>query len=150
VRTACLGAGPLASSDDLPLLMLTVGVLRWLEEPPGRAPLDVQTGVAALAGSSPAGAVEGLRVAGDPPVLVAERTGVYHLGERTITANLFDDRESDIGRSGGGEWPATARLTPAAAEGRRELGWWLYLLGAALLGLEWLAWRRGLGGWSGA
>jgi hypothetical protein len=150
VRTACLGAGPVASSDDLPLLMLTVAVLRWLEEPPGRAPLEVQTGVAVLAGSGSAGAIQGLRIAGDPPVLVAERTGMYHLGERAIAANLFDDRESDIGRSGSGEWPATAHLMPEAGQGRRELGWWLYLCAAALLALEWLAWRRGLGGGHGA
>ena len=65
-------------------------------------------------------------------------------------ANLFDDRESDIGRSGGGEWPATARPAAASAAGavRREFGWWLYLAAAALLVLEWSAWqaRRRKGG----
>src|SRR5207302_1031894 len=52
----------------------------------------------------------GLSIAGDPPVLLAERRGIYRVGppgtERLVLVNLFDDRESDIGRSGGGEWPA--------------------------------------------
>jgi len=147
-RVACLGAdlaGPLVSSDDVPFLLLLLSTLRWLEEPPGGAALLVETGVPVLAGP---GAAEfhgpGLHVAGDPPVLLAERTGVYRVGARVVLANLFDDRESDIGREGGGEWPATAR--PAAADtagtARRELGWWLYLAAAALLALEWSAWQR--------
>jgi len=76
-------------------------------------------------------------------VLLAERTGLYRVGGRVVLANLFDDRESDIGRSGGGEWPATARPAAASAAGtaRRELGWWLYLAAAALLALEWSAWQ---------
>ena len=146
-RLACLGAdlaGPLVSSDDVPFLVLLLSTLRWLEEPPGGAALLVETGVPALAGS---GVVEfhgpGLQVAGDPPVLLAERTGLYRVGGRVVLANLFDDRESDIGRSGGGEWPATARPAAASAAGtaRRELGWWLYLAAAALLALEWSAWQ---------
>src|SRR5206468_3513521 len=76
-RLACLGAdlaGPLVSSDDVPFLVLLLSTLRWLEEPPGGAALLVETGVPALAGS---GVAEfhgpGLQVAGDPPVLLAER-----------------------------------------------------------------------------
>src|SRR5207245_2269709 len=83
---------------------LVLSTLRWLEEPPGGTALLVQTGVPVLAGP---GAAEfhgpGLHVAGDPPVVLAERTGVYRVGGRVVLANLFDDRESDIGRSGGGE-----------------------------------------------
>ena len=153
-RVACLGAdlaGPLVSSDDVPFLLLLLSTLRWLEEPPGGAALLVETGVPVLAGP---GAAEfhgpGLHVAGDPPVVLAERTGVYRVGGRVVLANLFDDRESDIGRSGGGEWPATARPAAASAAGavRREFGWWLYLAAAALLVLEWSAWqaRRRKGG----
>ncbi|HXA55050.1 MAG TPA: hypothetical protein VNV37_09285, partial [Solirubrobacteraceae bacterium] len=138
-------AGPLLSSDDLPFVLLLLSTLRWLEEPPGETALVVETGTPVLAG---AGAVEfhgtGLHVAGTPPVLVAERTGSYQVGGRVVLANLFDDRESDIGRAGDHEWPATARPAPASAAGnvRREVGWWLYLAAAALLGLEWVAWLR--------
>jgi hypothetical protein len=130
-RVACLGAAPLASADDLPLLLLTLGTLAWLEERPGDAPLSVQTGVA-------------VPFAGDPPVLVAERIGIQRVGGRIVLANLFDDRESDIGRSGGGEWPARAR--PAGATtvpgGKREIGWWLYVAAAGLLVVEWGVWAR--------
>src|SRR5204863_471343 len=117
--------GPLVSSDDVPFLLLLLSTLRWLEEPPGGAALLVETGVPVLAGP---GAAEfhgpGLHVAGDPPVLLAERTGVYRVGARVVLANLFDDRESDIGREGGGEWPATVRPAAAGTAGtaRRELG----------------------------
>jgi hypothetical protein len=130
-RIACLGAAPLASSDDLPLLLLTVGTLAWLEERPGAAPLVLQTGVP-------------VPVAGDPPALVVERTGVQQVGGTTVLANLFDDRESDIGRAAPGEWPASARPVAAAtvAGGRHEIGWWLYAVAAALLGLEWAVWVR--------
>jgi len=147
-RLACLGADPagsLVASDQVPLLLLVLSTLRWLEETPGDAALAVETGVPALAGP---GAADfrgpGLQVAGDPPALLAERTGVYRVGGRVVLANLFDDRESDIGREGGGEWPATARPDAASAAGtvRHELGWWLYLAAAVLLGLEWIAWRR--------
>src|SRR5262249_45356549 len=115
-RVACLGAAPRASSDDLPLLLLTLGTLAWLEERPGDAPVAVQTGVA-------------VRVPGDPPALRAERVGPQRIAGRLVLANLFDDRESDIGRTGGGEWRAAARaVVPApAVGGRHEVGWWLYL-----------------------
>jgi hypothetical protein len=130
-RTACLGAAPLGSSDDLPLLLLTLRTLAWLEEPPGAAPLAVHTGVA-------------LPVAGDPPVVVAERAGAQRVGERLVLANLFDDRESDIGRGGGGEWPATTRPAVAVLPvgGRHEVGWWIYVAAASLLVLEWTLWVR--------
>ena len=150
-RTACLGAaltGPLASSDRLPLLMLTLAALRWLAEPYGGGALSLATGVPALAGPGPTSPVDGvgLSVAGDPAVLLAERSGVFRLGPpgaaRLVLANLFDDGESDIGRDGGGEWPATAPTAAAPSNDRREIGWWFYLLGAALLAIEWLAWRR--------
>jgi hypothetical protein len=146
-RVACLGADPAGlyvSSDDVPFLLLLLSTLRWLEEPPGARALAVQTGVPVLAGSDAAELDGvGLHVGGDPPVVLAERTGLYRMGARIVLANLFDDRESDIGRDGGGEWPATVRAAAASAAGtaRREIGWWLYLAAAALLGLEWSAWQ---------
>src|SRR5207244_8313504 len=117
-RVACLGAAPLASADDVPLLSLLLATLRWLEDSPDGSPLAAKTGVPVSldGGTHEDGDDDGLLVAGDPPVLVALRTGLHRLGARVVTANLFDDRESDIGRSGGGESPATARSTPAATE----------------------------------
>ena len=61
-RLACLAgdlAGPLASSDRLPLLMLTLSVLRWLAEPYDGAPRVIETGAPALAGPGPRGPVAG-------------------------------------------------------------------------------------------
>jgi hypothetical protein len=128
-RTACLGVeptAPLAASDQLPLLLLVLSTLHWLDDASAAAPLVVRTG----------------DPVGDPPVVIGH-AGVQRIGTRQVLANLFDDRESDIGRDGGGEWPATA--TPAVAtgpRGARELGWWLYVATVPLLGIEWLAWLR--------
>jgi hypothetical protein len=149
-RVACLGAQltpPLASSDRLPLLVLTLSALRWLGSPDD-GHLTVRTGIAAAAPAGmPAGGAPGLRITdGDPPIVVATRVGVHRVGsagpERVVLANLFDDRESDIGRRDATEYPATARVPGEASPARREVGWWLYLAGAALLVLEALAWRR--------
>ncbi len=144
-RVACLGAElvtPLASSDRLPLLVLALGALRWLAEPLAATALAVETGVPVVAAGA-SGAVDrpGLRIAGDPAVLLAERVGSYRVGERVVLANLFDERESDIGRDGDREWPASTPAAVAPIGGtNHEFGWWLYLTGAALLGIEWLAW----------
>jgi hypothetical protein len=146
-RVACLGAAltpPLASSDRLPLLVLTLSVLRWLGSPEDTT-LTVLTGVPIEApAGTPAGGDAGLRVtSGDPPVIVAERAGVHRLGpSRLVLANLFDDRESDIGRTGAVERPATASVAGVTSAAQRELGWWLYVVAAALFLLESLAWRR--------
>ena len=151
-RTACLGAelaGPLASSDRLPLLLVTLATLRWLAEPFGPSALAVETGRPVLAGAGPTAPItgEGLTIAGDPPVVTAERVGVFTVGpagaERPVLANLFDDRESDIGRSGAGEWPATVVDTASAPQpAGRPLAPWLYGAALALLALEWALWRR--------
>jgi hypothetical protein len=157
-RVACLAtdlAPPLASSDHLPLLLLTLGTLRWLGEAEDTV-FDVPTGLpvhlrAPLRAPvhGPAGGI-GLMIAGDPPVVLADRRGTYRVGppdaERVLLVNLFDDRESDIGRDGGGEWPASATARPAGPRPRRDVGWWLYLGALLLLGGEWLAWRRRVGG----
>jgi hypothetical protein len=144
-RLACLGARlPDGSSDDLPLLVLLLGALRWLEESETTV-LVVRTGAPVIVGGDAARAIatDGLRVAGEPAVLVAERAGLHRPGDRPVVANLFDDRESDVGRDGGGEWPArVGAAAPAHPTARRELGWWLYLAAAGLLGLEWLVWMR--------
>lgn len=158
-RLACLAgdlAGPLASSDRLPLLMLTLSVIRWLTEPYGGGARVIETGTAALAGPGPRAPVagpdqgNGLAVIGDPPVFLARRAGVYRVGPaggaRLVLANFLDDRESDIGRHRTTTQLAESPTPPARAPIRpREIGWWLYLLGAALLVAEWMTWRR-LGG----
>ena len=152
-RVACLGAelrAPLATSDRLPMLVLLLATLRWLGAAGNDGALALETGVPIVLDDdapSDESPPPGLRVAGSPPVLITERAGVYRVrfpsGERTVVANLFDDRESDVGRDGGGEWPATV---PARRSGTapvvREVGWWLYAGAAALLALEWLAWLR--------
>jgi hypothetical protein len=157
-RVACLGAeltAPLASTDRLPLLVLTLGTLRWLAEPYGPRARSLETGVPMLLGPGPTTPMRGpaggagLRIAGDPAVAVAERVGVYHVGpagaERPVLANLFDDRESDIGRAGSGEWPAhmdASAAVPLPGGQLHEISWWLYLAGALLLAIEWMHWRR--------
>jgi len=102
-----------------------------------------------LAGAGPTTPIsgEGVEIAGEPPVLVAERAGVFAVGpagaERMVLANLFDDRESDVGRSGGGEWPATVHDAPAPPpSGGRPLVRWLYAVALVVLAVEWAAWRR--------
>lgn len=150
-RAACLGAelgGSLGSSDRLPLLLLTLATLRWLAEPFGASALLVETGRPTIAGAGPIapGGGDGLEVAGEPPVVVAERAGVYTLGppggERLVLANLFDDRESDVGRSGAAEWRATAPPPPTApAASGRPLAPWLYAAALALMAGEWALWR---------
>lgn len=154
-RIACLGAelaAPLASSDALPLLVLTLGTLRWLAEPFAGAALAVETGVPSLAGPGPTAPVRGpfdgagLHVAGDPAVLVADRTGVYRMGppggERLVLANLLDARESDIGRRAATERAPASAVRAADTHPRREIAWWMYLAAAALLATEWLVWAR--------
>jgi hypothetical protein len=78
-----------------------------------------------------------VRVAADGSVAIAERAGLHRLGERVLAASLLDDRESDIGRDGDREWPATA--TPAAplrTGAPHEIAWWLVAAGLAFLLVE--------------
>ncbi len=150
-RVACLAAelaAPLTSSDRLPLLVLTLGTLRWLGEPHVQQVATIVTGSPTLPGPGFSGPVDGpgLRIAGDPPVLLAERAGRYRIGAgpdaRLVLATFVDDRESDVGRDGGGEWPATKHAPSPPQPAPREIGWWLYLTAALLLALEWGVWER--------
>ncbi|HXJ36928.1 MAG TPA: VWA domain-containing protein [Candidatus Eisenbacteria bacterium] len=128
-RIACLGAR-LGAPDDLPLLLLVLGTLRWLAEPPGLVPITLPTGTPIPDGGEPA---------------VAERVGATTIdtaaGPRVVIANLFDADESDVGRDEEGEWPATVALpaTPGG-EGRTDLTWWPILLGTLLAIVEWGVW----------
>lgn len=141
-RVACMAAGPtapLATTDQLPLVVLTLATLGWLQDGDA-APLVVRTGevVHAPGGESDDAA---LRIAGTPPVLVAERVGAFHAGDRLVLANLFDPHESDVGRDEPTDWPAapSSSATPGARDAR-EIGGTLAGLAAALLALEWVMW----------
>jgi hypothetical protein len=148
-RLACLGAAldaPLVASDRLPLLLLVLATLDWLAEPAGDAPLLVTTGVPATLPAAlreaVAAAPPGLRVAGEPPIVVAERIGAHRVDGRLVLASLLNDRESDIARAGSSERPASAPRAGGGAgtSARHEVSWWLYLAAAGLLAVEWLAW----------
>jgi hypothetical protein len=121
---------PLAATDQLPLLLVTLGALAWLDPHAATAPLVVRTGVPARDGAV---------------TIVADRVGAEPRGARLVLASLENDDESAIGRDGGGAWPAAT--TPAATAHRpaHELAWWCWLAGIALLASEWwLWWRRRL------
>jgi hypothetical protein len=135
-RIACLGAGFDAppDSDALPLLVLLLGTAAWLEDA-GDPVVATGTPVAlrrAAAGDAP----DGVRLAADGSVAVAERAGVHRLGGQVLAASLLDDRESDIGREGGREWPAAAPPAPARSGAPHEIGRWLAALGLGLLLVE--------------
>jgi len=154
VRTACLGAAlddALAASDRMPLALLLLATVRWLGEDDaggielvtGRAETDAVVPVAD--GAPPARvdtAVPALVVA--PAALLATRVGVHRLasegGTRVAVANLFDDDESDVGRTGARAWTSPASA-PSGARGR-SVGWWCVLAALALAIVEWLAWAE--------
>jgi hypothetical protein len=132
-RVACLGAGLDAppDSDALPLLVLLLGTVAWLEDA-GEPVVATGTPVGlrpAASGDAP----DGVRVAAAGSVAVAERAGIHHLGERVLAASLLDDRESDIGREGDREWPADAPPAPARSGAPHEIGRWLVALALGLL-----------------
>src|SRR5262249_37229823 len=148
-RRACLGAELPAqptSSDAMPLVLLTLGTLRWLAEPAAEAPITLPTGVPVRAAGAALRSAHGVRASGDPPAVLAERAGIHRLEgaggvDRLVLASLLSADESDVGRSGAGEWLATtAPASSPSTSGRRDLSWWFYVAGAALLALEWAAW----------
>lgn len=148
-RVACLGAElpvPLATSDDLPLVVLLLSTLRWLDEVHARHPLVVGAGEArrlpGLAGASGSG----LHRAGD--LVAADRSGVYRLrtadaGERLLLANLLDELESDTRQGTHGVWKI-GRAPPAAPTGPPPvpLARWCWALAIVLLVIERLVSRR--------
>ena len=145
-RTACLAAGPsspIASTDQMSLVVLTLATLGWLQEGAtagATAPLVVRTGevVPAPRGDADDASV---RVAGEPPVLTVERVGAFHVGGRLVLASLLDPRESDVGRDGPNEWPASVAVGGAAGpRDAREIAGPLAALAAVLLALEWAVW----------
>jgi hypothetical protein len=148
-RVACLGA-PLAedplASDKLPLLLLALGTLRWIDD--GGGPLSVSTG-AVVPIAAGVGASAGVRIAGDPPVLIAERAGIHRLpaadGEHIVAANLADERESDIGREDGDTVLTSRPPPPVVSMARSDVTAWLFALGLVALVVEWGLWTRRAG-----
>ncbi len=166
-RVVCLAfdlnKGNLTNSDNLTLLLLFLNTISWLLPNDPEAPMVVSTGETFFL--PPDAAHDSPRFA--PPsgrealieggAVEVERVGVYRLtGSRyhaTLYANLFDEEESDIGRS-----EADAPLATLAVEAHapqelvqtvpEEFGRSLYYGAAALLLLEWLyalwryRWRR--------
>src|SRR6185503_6280757 len=115
-RVACLASGlgmPLAATDQLPLLLVTLGALAWLDPHAATAPLVVRTGVPARDGAV---------------TIVADRVGAEPRGARLVLASLENDDESAIGRDGGGEWPG-AVIPAATHRPAHELAWWCWLAG---------------------
>jgi len=158
-RTAVLAfdleAEHLLSNDNVPLLVFFFNLLNWLAPQPGALPAVVDTGsLVALEGMPPE---LPLRVEDPHAALTtlaagttefeARLAGEYHIASdgtrRTVLANLFDPAESDIGR-GKRELPSEpaphGELEPVVP--KHAFGWWLYVAAAALMLLEWIAWRR--------
>src|SRR4029079_10437189 len=101
----------LAAPHQLPLLLVTLGALAWLDPHAAAAPLVVRTGVPARDGAA---------------TVVAERVGAEPRGARLVLASLENDDESAIGRDGGGEWRGAT--TPVATQRpAHELAWWCWL-----------------------
>lgn len=147
-RLACLAAElpvPLATSDELPLVVLLLNTLRWLAEDGAGQPLVVRSGEARrLAGPvSPLGA--DLRHAGD--VVAADRVGIQYLrtadgAERLLLANLLDELESDTRHGASGLWTAKG-APPRAPVGSAStpLAPWCWAIAIVLLAIERIAGR---------
>jgi hypothetical protein len=161
-RVVCLafdlGKGNLTNSDNLTLLLLFLNTLRWLLPHDPTAPLLVTAGETFFLPSDaaqdsprfiPPG---GQETAIDNGMVEIEHVGEYQLlgshYRATLYANLFDEDESDIGRTEDKDTvPALKTETHAPRElvqiQPEEFGRSLYYAAAALLLLEWLyaLWR---------
>ncbi len=145
----------LLGNDNLDLLLFFLNLLAWLAPADPSAPLLVRTGETAqipeLSDSGPARVTDprgrAFELESGQTHLETNLAGIYWLrgdgGERAVVANFSDSAESDIGR---GAKTAARRAHPEPRAGRlgpkRAFGWWLYLLGGALMAAEWVAWRR--------
>lgn len=159
-RTAVLAfdleAEHLLSNDNVSLLVFFLNLLNWLAPASDVVPAVVNTGsFVALDGMPPDLPLKidngrsGIRTLSPGTTqFAADWTGEYRVSSdgtrRTVLANLFDAAESDIGR-GKREVPAprnppSTPLEPAPA--KTPLAWWLYAVAAALMLLEWVAWKR--------
>ena len=159
-RIACIAfdleAEHLLSNDNVNLVVFFLNLLDWLAPADAVAPAVVSTGdvvdVDDLRTDLPARIVDPTGHTAARPAGVqrieAVHAGVYRISTdgttRQVIANFFDPVESDIGRAASettGVSTATAAVKPLRV--RHQIGWWLYALAAALMLLEWAAWRRG-------
>jgi len=145
----------LLSNDNVSLLVFFFNLLNWLAPQTAEVPAVVDTGaLVTLQGMPPELPlrIENPHAATTtmPPGSSQFETtlaGVYRISSngtrRTVLANLFDAAESDIGR-GKRELPAEApsARTLGPVPSKQPFGWWLYAVAAALMLLEWIAWRR--------
>ena len=102
--------------DQLPSLIFTLNLLRWLAPPPRGAPLEHLAGATIPARFPDASAITsiegpgGTRNLGPSEEVLLERAGVYRVagGEarRELIVNFIDPSESDIGRPPFTEEPA--------------------------------------------
>ena len=165
-RVVCLafdlGRGNLTDSDNLSLLLLFLNAVRWLLPPDPSVPALTTPGETFFVPTSVA--LETLELTlpdGETRSLEAAAVDISHVGAyrlqngdyRTMWyANLFDELESDIGRSAQDEpapeaAPVVLDTSQASHEVSRtvpvEFGQLLYYAAAGLLFLEWLyaLWR---------
>ena len=165
-RVVCLafdlGRGNLTDSDNLSLLLLFLNAVRWLLPPDPSVPALTTPGETFFVPTSVA--LETLELTlpgGETRSLDAAAVDIPHVGAyrlqngdyRTMWyANLFDELESDIGRSAQDEpapeaTPVVLDTSQAPHEVSRtvpvEFGQLLYYAAAGLLFLEWLyaLWR---------
>ena len=165
-RVVCLafdlGRGNLTDSDNLSLLLLFLNAVRWLLPPDPSVPALTTPGETFFVPTSVA--LETLELTlpgGETRSLEAAAVDIPHVGAyrlqngdyRTMWyANLFDELESDIGRSAQDEpapeaAPVVLDTSQASHEVSRtvpvEFGQLLYYAAAGLLFLEWLyaLWR---------
>lgn len=144
VRTACLGVGldaSLVTSDRVPLVVLVLATLRWLGE--GDA-----GGIALVTGrpETTAAAIEpASSLLTAATAVLATHVGVHEVRSNgvptVVVANLFDDAESDVGRTNAHDSGSPAAPTPTARQGR-DVTRWCLLAALVMAVVEWLVWAR--------
>jgi hypothetical protein len=140
--------------ENLSLLLLLLNTLRWLAPVDAGQPLQVDIGQVyretftqpvSVVVDPPSGDQVQISAADEVTVNI-DRRGEYRIqvGEshRTVFANLFDPRESDVGRSGEMMEEFVKEGSAGVTIGRVHWVWdlapWLYLMGLTLLVTEWL------------
>ncbi len=159
-RVVCLAfdieEGTLTDSDNLTLLVLFLNTLRWLRTPSTMEPHVLSVGDSFFLPPEVGESVT--TVAGpyaeaapiEAGMVTLERSGIYEIAgamySAVVYANLFDEGESDIGRSASNliQTEHNIRLntdipsgTKVDQETQREFGQFLYWIGVFLLFAEW-------------
>ncbi len=156
-RIVCLAfdleAEHLLGNDSIDLMLFFLNTLDWVSPQKQPVPAVVSTGGAHTVDGLPDRPLRVVDPHGVTVSLPAESrqvetdvAGVYQIhadgSSTTLIANLFDAGESDIGRAARDvPVPPPPRVLPAPPRDKSEIGWWFYVLAAALMASEWLAWR---------